>query len=405
MRGEAPRVVIVTSRLDVGGAERHLTRILPPLKQRGIDISLYVMERGGSLEAELLAQGIRVEGPRRTRWLHWPRATLALARWLRHEQPAIVHFFLPRPYVYGSIAAELAGHRRRIVSRRSLTDYRNKYPLLRSVERLLHRRTLGVIGNSRAVVDQLVQEVDDRGKLALIHNGIELRKSTTPSGRRRVRGALGIPHDALVITVVANLVAYKGYQDLFEALALVKGELSAPWQLLAIGRDDGIGADLEKQAEALDISGNILLIGERSDVDELLAASDIFVLPSHQEGFSNALLEAMAANVPAVATAVGGNIDAVVNNETGLLVRAHDPKALGAAILRLAKDPALRRRFAEAARRRAEERFSLDACVGRYERLYRALNEPVPRPIGEVLADTSGDDRRGKLAATIEHAK
>jgi hypothetical protein len=85
-------------------------------------------------------------------------------------------------------------------------------------------------------------------------------------------------------------------------------------------------------------------------------------------------------------------------------VRPHDPEALGAAIVRLAKDPALRRQLAEAARLRAEERFSLEACVGRYERLYRALNEPVPKPVGEVLADTFDDDRRGQLATTIEHA-
>jgi glycosyltransferase involved in cell wall biosynthesis len=399
-----PLVAVVTSRLDIGGTERHLTRVLPELKRRGLDISLYVMERGGRLEAELLAQGIRVEGPQRARWLHWPRATLALARWLRRERPTIVHFFLPRPYVYGSIATELAGHRRRIMSRRSLTDYRAKYPLLRSVERLLHRRTLGVIGNSQAVVDQLAQEVDDHGKLALIHSGIELPEPMTSSDRQRIRRALRIPHDALVITVVANLVAYKGHQDLIEALALVKDEMPTPWQVLAIGRDDGIGMELKERAETLNISANILLLGERSDVGELLAASDIFVLPSHQEGFSNALLEAMAANVPAIATAVGGNIDAMVDNNTGLLVRPHDPEALGAAIVRLAKDPALRRQLAEAARLRAEERFSLDACVGRYERLYRALNEPVPKPVGEVLADTFDDDRRGQLATTIEHA-
>jgi glycosyltransferase involved in cell wall biosynthesis len=404
MHRDAPRVVVVTSRLDVGGAERHLTRVLPALKRRGIDISLYVMERGGALEAELLTQGVCVDGPMRARWLHWPKAALALARWLRRERPTIIHFFLPRPYVYGSMAAELAGHRRRIVSRRSLTNYRNKYPLLQTVERLLHRRTLGVIGNSKAVLDQLRLEVGDYGKLALIHNGIALPEPMTPADRQETRLALGISEDAIVITAVANLVAYKGHRDLLAALALVKDELPVPWQVLAIGRNDGIGAELEEQAETLNIAGNIRFLGERSDVGELLAASDIFVLPSHQEGFSNALLEAMAANVPAVATAVGGNTDAVVDNETGLLVPAHDPKALGAAILRLAKDSVLRRRLAGAARRRAADCFSLDACVGRYERLYRALNEPVPHPVAEVLADTSADNRQSQRAATIEHA-
>jgi glycosyltransferase involved in cell wall biosynthesis len=379
-------VTIVTSRLDVGGTERHLTRILPALKRRGIDVTLYLMERGGALEGEVLAQGVRIEGPVRARLLHWPRAMFGLARWLRREQPTVVHFFLPRPYVYGSMAAELAGQRRRLMSRRSLTEYRARYPLLASLERWLHGRTMGLIGNSSAVVAQLATEVKDRGKLGLIHNGIALLEdAAATAGRLRIRHALQITDDCLIIAVVANLVAYKGHRDLIEALALVAGDLPEPWRLLAIGRDDGVGAALKQTAEAAHIADHILWLGERSDVSALLAASDIFVLPSHQEGFSNALLEAMAARVAAVATAVGGNLDAVADGETGLLVPPRQPQALADAILRLAKDPDLRRRFAEGGRRRVEQRFTLDVCVDRYEKLYRAMNEPAPRLIRDVL--------------------
>ncbi len=287
------------------------------------------MQRGGPLEAELAAQGVRLDGPASASFLHWPRATLQLARFLRREQPDVVHFFLPRPYVYGSLAAELAGQRRRIMSRRSLTHYQAAYPLLGNLERVLHRRTLGLIGNSQAVVDQLVLETGDARKVALIHNGIELPKPIVAAERQHIRQALRVPNEMLVIAIVANLVAYKGHQDLLEALALARSELPQPWRVLAIGRDDGIGAELRRQAQALNISGNISWLGERSDVGPLLAASDVFVLPSHQEGFSNALLEAMAANLPAIATAVGGNIDAMRDNDTGLLVRVKDPQGFG----------------------------------------------------------------------------
>ncbi len=390
-----PRVAIVTSRLDIGGTERHLTRVLPELKRRGIDITLYLMERGGPLESELLDQGVRLEGPRRSRpeFLHWPRATLGLARFLRRERPTIVHFFLPRPYVYGSVAAELAGHRRRIMSRRSLTDYRARYPLLGTLERLLHSRTVGLIGNSRAVVDQLAAEVGSWRKLALIHNGVKIPEAMTASDRARARHSLRIADDALVIVVVANLVSYKGHGDLIEALALANDHLPKPWVLLAIGRDEGIGARLKEKAKALNVSDNIVWLGEQNAAEQLLCAGDIFVLPSHQEGFSNALLEAMAAGIPAIATAVGGNVDAVVDDESGLLVPPNDSDVLAAAILRLANDPALGRRFAEVARLRAQQQFSLDVCVGRYEKLYRAMNEAMPRPLSEVLPDSRGDAR------------
>jgi glycosyltransferase involved in cell wall biosynthesis len=383
----APRVVIVSSRLDIGGAERHLARILPVLKRRGIDITLYAMERGGPLEADILAQAVRVEGPPRAKFLHWPLATLALARFLRRERPTIVHFFLPRPYVYGSIAAELAGHRRRLMSRRSLTVYREKYPLLRSLERFLHRRTLGFIGNSRAVLDQLAAEVGDPDKLALIHNGVETPAPITPAGRERARQALDIAGDALVIVVVANLIAYKGHHDLLEALHLIKDQLPKSWLVLAAGRDDGIGLELKRRAEALNIGAHIKWLGEQAAVERVLCAGDIFVLPSHQEGFSNALLEAMAANLAVIATAIGGNLDAIVDGESGLLVRPRDPRSLAVALVRLAADPDLRRRFAEAARQRVERQFALQSCVDRYEKLYRGMSEPNPCPVAEMLGD------------------
>jgi glycosyltransferase involved in cell wall biosynthesis len=398
------RVVVVTSRLDVGGTERHIVRILPALQRRGLDVVLYVMEQGGPLEGEIAAQGVRVEGRPPAGFLHWPKATLALARWLRRERPTVVHFFLPRPYLFGSLAAELAGHHRRLMSRRSLTDYRAKYPLLGDVERLLHRRTFGILGNSQAVIDQLMTEVGDPRKLALIHNGIEMPSPVFTSSRLQTRAVLQIPGDALVIAVIANLIAYKGHRDLIEALALVADKLPAGWRLLVIGRDDGIGGELRDRAKNLNIADNIMWLGERSDVEELLAASDIFALPSHQEGFSNALLEAMAASLPAVATAIGGNSDAVVNNETGLLVPPRDPRALAGAILRLARDPELRHRFAETARRRVEQRFSLRACVDRYEKLYRALGERDPPPVSEILADISSGTRCDAIVAAPGHA-
>jgi glycosyltransferase involved in cell wall biosynthesis len=382
-------VVVVTSRLDIGGTERHIARILPALQRRGLDVALYLMERGGPLEAEIAALGVRIEGPLRRGALHWPMAALSLARWLRRERPAVVHFFLPRPYLFGSLAAELAGHRRRLMSRRSLTDYRAKYPLLGAVECYLHGRTFGILGNSQAVIDQLATEVDDRRKLALIYNGIEMPSPVFTNSRAQTRALLQIPGDPLVVSVIANLIAYKGYRDLIEALALLKERLPKSWRLLAIGRDDGIGGELKALAQSLGIADNIMWLGERSDVEELLSASDIFVLPSHQEGFSNALLEAMAACLPAVATAIGGNMDAVADNETGLLVPVRDPRGLAAAILRLAQEPDLRRSFGDAARRRVEQRFSLQACVDRYERLYRALGEANPPPISEILSDNA----------------
>jgi glycosyltransferase involved in cell wall biosynthesis len=213
-----------------------------------------------------------------------------------------------------------------------------------------------------------------------------------------------------VIAVIANLVSYKGHRDLLDALALVKEpmpkeQMPKPWLVLAIGRDDGMGAELKRHAAARNLASNIRWLGERPAADQLLAAGDIFVLPSHQEGFSNALLEAMAANLAVIATAVGGNLDAIVDNESGILVPPRDPSALAAALARLASDPDIRRRYGDAARRRVEQRFALERCVDRYERLYRAMCEPDPRPLAEILADDGGVSVRRPLEHDHEKRK
>lgn len=398
---QAPRVAIVTSRFDVGGTERHLTRVIPELRRRGIDIVLYVMERGGPLESELIAHGVPIEGAERG-FLHWPRATLQLARFLRRERPDIVHFFLPRPYIYGSLAAELVGHRRRIMSRRSLANYMARYPAARTIERALHRRCLGLIGNSQAVVEQLTAECGDAQKVGLLYNGVDIPDPATPAERRRTRQRLQISEQAVTLVVVANLIPYKGHRDLIEALALIHEAMPRPWSLLVIGRDDGIGGELKDRARALGLPDNIIWLGEQAGVDEFLHASDIFVLPSREEGFSNALLEAMAVGVPVIATAVGGNRDAVTDGESGLLVRPGNPSALGGAILKLALDSTLRARLGASARQRVRDCFSLDACVSRYEALYREINEQRPKPIKDILAaEPISPSERAKPPASI----
>lgn len=401
LKTPTPRVTVVTSRLDIGGTERHLTRVLPALHERGIDISLYVLERGGKLEPELLTRGVRITGSE-----GWPAilqpltAMIGLVRYLKRERPDIVHYFLPRPYFVGSVAAELARQGSRIMSRRSLATYRNRHPWLSRLENLLHRRTSALLGNSGAVVDQLADETGNRRKVGLIYNGIEMPDAETPAGRQAARRRVGLSDEACVIEMIANLIPYKGHADLLDALAHVKDRLPQPWTLLVIGRDSGIGPALRTKADGLGLSGNIQWLGERDDVETLLRGADIVVLASHEEGFSNALLEAMAHGIATVATAVGGNTDAIVQEESGLLVPPHAPQELGAAILRLAHDAQLRRRLGDAARQRVETRYSLDACIRRYERLYRGWTDISRKPVQDILQDENetGDRARGPMA-------
>jgi glycosyltransferase involved in cell wall biosynthesis len=382
-----PRVLVVTKRLAVGGTEYHLVQILPELRARGMTVMLFVLERGGELEPILEAAGVLVEGVSRhgPRWIHLVRAGLALARCIRRWRPDMVHFFLPEAYLVGSMIAMLVGHRRCVMSRRSLADYQRGRPWFARLERLLHRRTLAVLGNSHAVVDELAIETGDRSKVGLIHNGVAIPQSLGDDIRSQARGRLGIADDAFVMVIVANLFPYKGHADLIVALIEIAPRLPQPWRLIVVGRDEGIGPALRAQATDGGIAEHICWLGARDDVGAILPAADLALLVSHQEGFSNALLEAMAQGLAVIATDVGGNRDAIRNGESGRLVPVRDPIRLGEAILELAYDKALRRRFGTAARHRAINLFSTENAIRHYQQLYQGFAELGRRPVQAIV--------------------
>ena len=298
---------------------------------------------------------------------------------MRRWRPHIAHFYLPGPYLVGVPVAIAAGTPIKIMSRRSLSRYQQHWPMAARLERLLHRRMDAFIGNSRAVVNDLVSEGIPSSKVKLIYNGVEARVSRPE--RAEARRAFGIAPEALVGVMIANLIPYKGHKDLIEGLALVAQSLPSGWRILCAGRDEGLRSKLENLVGARGLKANIQFLGERTDVSTLLAAADFGVLSSLEEGFSNVVLESMAAGLPMIVTNVGGNPEAVLDGETGLVVPPHDPAALGKAILRLAQDSTLRRRLGAAGLLRVRNDFSIESCVDAHERLYEQLLTECAWPI------------------------
>lgn len=359
----------------------HVVRVARELKRRGWNPEVFALLPEGPLAAELDEAGIPVYGVRASwcrkfpilRVLAWlPMTMLSLVSTMATRRPSACHFFLPAAYLVGGIAAVASGRRPRIMSRRSLRDYQDRHPVLAILEHRLHRHMDLVCGNSNAVVRQLSAEGIPAERLRLIYNGVPASSLPNAEQRASFRHELGIGPDVFVVVVVANLIHYKGHADLISALTAIRSELPQPWLLLAAGRDDGIGASLAQSAGDAGIGPNIRWLGSRSDVPALLAASDLAVLPSHQEGFSNAILEAMAAGLPTVVTDAGGNAEAVVNGVTGYVVPPQNPKALAEAIRCLSLDPR-RAEFGERGRQRLVEEFSLKACVDAYESLYHEV--------------------------------
>jgi glycosyltransferase involved in cell wall biosynthesis len=274
-----------------------------------------------------------------------------------------------------------------VASRRSLSHFKRGKPFMRLAERFANRWTDRVVANSEAVrQDAITTEHLPPAKVTVIYNGLDLAAydGVPDATVRALREDLALGTGPVVI-VVANLIGYKGHEFFLQAWADVCRVHPDAVALLA--GDGPIRAEREADARRLGIEGRVRFLGVRRDVPALLAVADLLVHPSLEEGFCNALLEAMAAARPVVATDVGGNREAVVDGETGRLVPPADAGRLAAAILAVLAEPDRGAAWGRAGRRRIIDRFQRSRMLPEYEALY-----------DELLARTRGDHVRHQRA-------
>lgn len=395
-------VFYVIGTLDIGGAERHLVDVSCALAGRGWDVSVYCVAQGGPLLSNLENGGVRVFLPPPERFGRRSKVISAVLRrfwapiaaidfWLllMRKRPTIVHCFLPGAYILGAPAAIAAMRPIKIMSRRSMNIYQENSRGMRLLERAIHPWMTAALGNSQQIAKELLEEGFAKERIGIIYNGIDFSRFANIRSRNAKREQLALNAGALVFVIVANLIPYKGHTDLLRALALANPWLPAEWRLLVVGRDDGIGEELRRQAARLGIANSVQFLGGRMDVPEIMHASDIGILASHQEGFSNALLEGMAAGLAMIATDVGGNSEAISHKQTGLIVPPKNPTEMAKALIELANNADLRKQLAAAAAQRARSVFSLRNCVDAYHEFYDGLMAgKLPAQIESDLVQT-----------------
>jgi glycosyltransferase involved in cell wall biosynthesis len=369
--GRPLRIVLSVGSLQVGGTESQLVKLAARLTARGHEVHVLAVCRGGPYEQTLRALGVPTRifgygglrlrdgtGRRSPRTLlAETRKLVAMWRHLRALRPDVCHGFLFTCYTHVLPLAWAAGVPVRVNGRRGAAPPQPT-GLLRAVLDLAGRHSSNLyVTNSRALAAGLVREENvPPHRVEVIANGVELPAETAEPGRRPARGV-----------VVANLIDYKGHADLVDALAL----LDAPPSICLVG--EGPERErLTRRIAACGLGHVVHLAGAVPDARALLADYQFAILPSHMEGLPNAVLEAMAAGLPVIATAVGGVPELVADRVTGILVPPRAPAALAVAIRELAGDPALRRRMGAAARR-AAERSGVDVCAARHETVYRTL--------------------------------
>ncbi|MEW6770825.1 MAG: glycosyltransferase family 4 protein [Bacillota bacterium] len=301
------------------------------------------------------------------------RAVFQLSRVLRRERVNILHAHSAKAGLVGRLAALYARTPVVFFTVHNSIFYAEwpayKRGFFALAEKMLARRTHRIITVSEALRRELIaREGLEPDQVVTVYNGVNPGEFQVAESREALRRRLGLPAEGPVVGTVTRLAPQKGLRYLIEAAALFPPEERPVFVVVG---DGPLRAELQELAEKSGVSSRFVFTGVRRDVPQVLGALDLLVLPSVTEGLGLILLEAMAASLPVVATAVGGVPEVVLDGETGVLVPPRDPAALAGAIAGLLRAPERARRLGAAGRERVARLFTVERMVGQVSGLYR----------------------------------
>jgi glycosyltransferase involved in cell wall biosynthesis len=356
-------VAIFLTRFEPGGTERQMIELIRRLNPARFKVHVACFHREGAWlprvsECAASITEFPIDGFAGRRTL---TQLVSFAQWCRREQIAVVHTCDFYANILGLPGARLAGVPARIGSRRELNPDKTRGQI--RLQRWAYRFATKVVANSSAARAILERERVARTSIAVIPNGVDAAAFTTRS------------HDAATprvrtIVTVANLRQEKDHETLIGAAALLGREF--PDVRFHIIGDGPRRTVLESLVRARHLERNILFLGHRENVPQLLADADIFVLPSRSEAFPNSAIEAMAAGLPVIASAVGGLLDLIDHGRTGLLIEPGQPEQMADAIRHLLTDRELAARLGAVARTEVIQCYSFERMVTAFENLYLA---------------------------------
>lgn len=355
------RCALIVGTMHAGGAEKQMAYVAQALLAAGVELRVYYLTWDALYGERLRKMGLspismgRLPGA--------PLKTLYLLVHLLGFRPHIIHTTHTYTNLYAALTAPLLG----ALSLGALrTNLKHAYERTGAWIPWLLRSPNGIIVNARSAAAELVeQHLVPPERIHLLPNVIDLAQFDAQTAQ-----PLGEPlpaFDGLTAMLVARLIPTKRIDLFIEALAQISG---------VRGVIVGDGEQMDTARRMRDACGlapdRLLLLGARADVPYLLSQADVLVLCSDNEGFSNVLLEAMAARLPIVATPAGDSAEVVEHERTGCIIPFGDAAALAAALLRLAGSPALREAWGSAGRCRVEQQYSVEGLPTRLLKLYQA---------------------------------
>lgn len=367
---QLPHVLFVIDQFPkvLGGGERVVLRLASLLPQYGYRVSILTFyAHPESPCVRLSACPIYVLPLRCTYDWYALQGAVALRRFLRSQHIQIVQTFFESSDLWAGLVTKVASTAKLIWSRRDMGILRS------SKHRAAYKWMASLPDAVFAVSDQVRQhciQIDHlpAARVTTIYNGIQLEHWSEFETRSPRLDC------AIAITTIGNIRQVKGHDIFIKAAALVVRQFpQATFYIVGSVLEPDYFDHLQDLVQSLGLSTQCYFSGATTDLQQTLRATDVFVLPSRSEGFSNTIIEAMAASLPVVATNVGGNGEAVKDGDTGYVVPVEDPEALAAAILKLISNPAMAVQMGHAGRRRVEELFTsrimMTAITGVYEKL------------------------------------
>ncbi len=363
-------IMFITFSLDVGGIETLILEICRRIDRQKYQPFVCSFYEKGRLAKEFESLDIPVlTVPKLTESIDWT-LPFRLAKQFRDLDIDIVHTHNPSVWLYGGIAAKLACLPL-IHTAHTPSDYAvGRWGM---IERVLSWFTDQVTSVSKSVAEFMIEgEGVARKKVQVILNGVKSEDYDVTVDRAEKRRELGLAENDFAYINVARFFPNKDHSTLLKAFAIVVKQM--PEAKLLLCGEGTLKEDLMKEAAALGLTNSVKFLGNRRDIPYVHRAIDVFVLSSIKEGLPIVLLEAMASGVPIVTTDVDGNPEAVLHNETGLVVPARNPEALAKAMIELKNDPARRRSMGEKGRTRVKEHFTFEKMVASYYAIYDRIS-------------------------------
>jgi len=362
------RIIHITHSLEIGGLERVVLDLARGFRSKGHAVSLCCLDRKGELGEMAESEGFEIFSLGKKAGVNY-QLPLLIRKIVKEGAFDVMHTHNEAGLIYGVAAALFSGRCIIVHTEHGKELEYHGQKRLHAVERFLWSKVDHLVAVSEVLRDEVCKNLKiKREKVLVVPNGIHVEKYYHPEGRLEKRKALGIDKNSFVIGNVGRLVPLKNHKFLVDVFKEIGREFTNA-RLFVIGGGPLL-EELRKYAYGIGLSSSAVFLGERADVQELLPAFDLFVLPSLTEGISITLLEAMAAGIPIVASAVGGNPEIVEDGRTGLLIPLKNMSAWVQGIKGLIADREMREILSIAGRTRVRNRFSLETMLENYRSVY-----------------------------------